>query len=380
MRRGWSEVSLGDVLSLDLDAVAVDPSASYGMVGVLSYGRGLFMKPTVGGADTSYKTFYRLHPGQIVLSQLFGWEGGIATVTDDYDGRYVSSQFPTFRPKPKLNEGFARWLMRNPRLWDQLRSSAKGMGDRRRTLSPDIFFAATTPLPSLMEQQRLAAHLDAIESGLTRAQRLRAEQEQQLQAALRSAFNRVEAAAEWRPMFEVAPLVRREVAVELEGVYPELGIRSFGRGTFHKPAVLGSETTKRLFEIHMGDLVFSNVFAWEGAVAVARADDHGRFGSHRFITCVCDPARVLPEFLCFYFLTNDGLAKLQRASPGGAGRNRTLGIAKLAEITVPLVSLAKQAEFTILLNLQAEVRAKAATASEQTDALLPSLLGQILNP
>lgn len=60
MKKGWSKVTFGELFYLDLDAVTVDASATYQMVGVLSYGRGLFGKPQVGGADTSYKTFYRL--------------------------------------------------------------------------------------------------------------------------------------------------------------------------------------------------------------------------------------------------------------------------------------------------------------------------------
>ena len=252
-------------------------------------------------------------------------------------------------------------------------------GTANVSLKEKDLLAVTIPLPPVAQQQRIVAHLDAIESRLTRAQKLREEQEHELQAALRSAFHQLEAHAEWGAMSEVAPLVRREVAIDAEGSYPELGIRSFGRGTFHKPDVLGIETTKHLFAIHAGDLVFSNVFAWEGAVAVAQPDDHGRVGSHRFITCVCDPVRVLSEFLQFYFLTKDGLDKLGKASPGGAGRNRTLGIGKLAEIKVPLVSLVQQIEFKKLLDVQAKLRAEAAQSEQRTAALLPSLLDRIFN-
>ena len=42
----------------------------------------------------------------------------------------------------------------------------------------------------------------------------------------------------------------------------------------------------KLFGIEKGDLVFSNIKAWEGAFAVAGEDDHGRVGSHRYLTCV----------------------------------------------------------------------------------------------
>lgn len=143
---------------------------------------------------------------------------------------------------------------------------------------------------------------------------------------------------------EIAPICRRPVIVDLSASYPELGIRSFGRGTFHKPPLAGSDVGgKKLYEIVPGDLVFSNVFAWEGAVAVARDEDAGRFGSHRFIACTVDPARADPKFICSYLVaSHDGLEQLRRASPGGAGRNRTLGLEKLVGIEVPLPPLAEQ--------------------------------------
>lgn len=74
---------------------------------------------------------------------------------------------------------------------------------------------------------------------------------------------------------EIAPLVRRIVEIEPDAMYPELGLRSYGKGTFHKPAIMGSELGgKRIYRIEAGDVVFSNVFSWEGAVAVARPEDH----------------------------------------------------------------------------------------------------------
>ena len=51
-------------------------------------------------------------------------------------------------------------------------------------------------------------------------------------------------------MKEVAPIIRREVKLNEESQYPELGIRCFGKGTFHKPALSGLEVaTKKIFQI-----------------------------------------------------------------------------------------------------------------------------------
>lgn len=167
---------------------------------------------------------------------------------------------------------------------------------------------------------------------------------------------------------DIAPIVRRPVEIDIDKAYPELGIRSFGKGTFHKPALAGTEVgSKRLFGIEPGDLIFSNVFAWEGAVAVAQPEDGGRFGSHRFITCVVDPKRAIASFLGRYLTaTPEGLEQIRRASPGGAGRNRTLGIEKLAEIEVPLPLLAVQQAIVTRLDTLAD---KVRQVTESLDAI-----------
>ena len=71
-----------------------------------------------------------------------------------------------------------------------------------------------------------------------------------------------------RPMWEIAPLVRRPI--ETFPDHPEVGIRSCGRGAFHwEPKTASELGEKRLFEWKSGDLLLNIVFAWEGAVAVA---------------------------------------------------------------------------------------------------------------
>lgn len=45
-------------------------------------------------------------------------------------------------------------------------------------------------------------------------------------------FHKTIEAADWRPMAEIAPLVRREVEIDPESNYTELGIRSFYKRHF----------------------------------------------------------------------------------------------------------------------------------------------------
>src|SRR6266542_422854 len=138
-------------------------------------------------------------------------------------------------------------------------------------------------------------------------------------------------------------LVRRPVEVDPIASYEEIGIRSFGRGFFPKPPILGSELgSKRMFEINEGDLVLNIVFAWEGAVALAGPREHKKCASHRFPTYVADPEVCDPRYLHYFFMTPRGLAALGQASPGSAGRNRTLNLRALEAVQVELPPVGEQ--------------------------------------
>lgn len=161
---------------------------------------------------------------------------------------------------------------------------------------------------------------------------------------------------------------------------PSSGVRSFGRGTFHKPDLLGADLSwQKLFLVQQGDLVFSNIKAWEGAFAVAGPDDHGRVGSHRYLTCVPTQGLATAEFIWFYLQTSEGLGKVQSASPGSADRNRTLGQGALEAITVPTPPIGRQEWFDRLHAKAREARGIRASTAKDVEALIPAMLHEIFD-
>lgn len=185
MSTTWPTVRLGEVLRLDLDRVPVDPAASYPMVGVLSFGRGLFHREVIDNGRTSYRFFLRLRAGHVVMSQLFGWEGALALSSDEYAGKFLSPQFPTFIcDASRLDKQFLGWLIRRKALWDDLGSRASGMGDRRRTLTPATLFACSVPLPPLAEQRQLVARIEAVAAQIGEARELRRQAAEEAEALL----------------------------------------------------------------------------------------------------------------------------------------------------------------------------------------------------
>jgi type I restriction enzyme S subunit len=352
-------------------------NAEYRLLGMRSKICGPFVRETKRGDETSALKLNRVQSGDFIYSRLFAWQGSFGIIPEEMDGCYVSNEFPIFRlDESRIAPKYLLYWFGLPHVQQIVEADCSGStpGTRNR-YKEDFFKALKLNLPPLNEQRRIVSKVESLEAKINEAKQLRADIQTEAQAMLHSAFQQVIDGAEYRPMSEVAPIVRRPVEIQVDGEYPELGVRSFGKGTFQKPVLNGIDVgTKKLYYIKPSDLVFSNVFAWEGAIAVAQPEDDGRVGSHRFITCVPHENVATSDFLRFYLLTIEGIEKIREASPGGAGRNRTLGLKKLEKIEVPIPDYDKQLWFD---GLQAKVTAiQQAQAENQTEleVLLPAIL------
>jgi type I restriction enzyme S subunit len=233
------------------------------------------------------------------------------------------------------------------------------------------------PVPPLPEQRRVVVRVDALTSRAQELRNLNASLVEDASRLLATEYNRITKDAPRIQFRMVAELVRRRVEMKPTESYAELGIRSFGKGAFHKPAQTGEQLgNKRVFRVHPHDLVFMNVFAWEGAIAVAKPEDKGRVGSHRFMTHQVLPEHATPEFLCYHFLTDYGLEQIRAASPGSAGRNRTLGIKKLHATRVPIPPIGAQRRFSALHAIREELRRLQIETEAELAAFTPALLAR----
>lgn len=375
---GWPLVRLGDVAEQVARGETPVTGNSYRLLGVRLWGRGAYERETIDGSGTKYSTLYRVETGDIVVNKIWARNGSVAVAGEDVHGTFGSSEFPTYRTDDtKLLPDWFRLFTLTKSLWEQCDGLSRGTSGQNR-LRPARFLEVEIPLPPLAEQQRIVARLDRVAGLIAARAHATAAMEADLQAMLARAFAHCVKAAPRRPMAEVAPLIRRPVEIESDGEYPELGVRSFGRGTFHKPVLSGVDVgSKKLFQIVPGDLLFNIVFAWEGAVAIAQPEDAGRVGSHRFLTCVPEPTSATADFLLFYFQSPEGLQRLGEASPGGAGRNRTLGLKKLEAIEVPVPPLETQHWFDSLQAKARRIRSIRAASARDADALIPALLHEI---
>lgn len=146
------------------------------------------------------------------------------------------------------------------------------------------------------------------------------------------------------------------VAVKPDETYTQIGIRSHGNGLFYKEPVKGIELgNKAVFWIEPDCFILNIVFAWEQAIGKTTQAEVGMIGSHRFPMYRPVKDRVDIDYLISFFLTKRGTDILEAASPGGAGRNKTLGQDRFLKSKIVLPPLSEQRKIAVILATQDKV-------------------------
>ncbi|MDF4764314.1 restriction endonuclease subunit S [Vibrio parahaemolyticus] len=369
------EYSLRDVLIRQKEAITVEDDAEYKRITIKMNGNGVLLRDEVIGDAIGTKRQFLVSSDQFVLSKIDARNGAFGIVPKSCDGAIITGNFWTFDVNSELADvKYLDFMSKTPEFKDFCIVASEGTTNRKY-LDENKFLDKRILLPELAEQKKVVAKILKFKNKIELARKIRNEILSDLYVLLNSTFHKLIEGAVYKPMSKVAPLERRKVEIDVNAEYPELGVRCFGNGTFHKPILDGMDVgTKKLYQMVPGDLVFSNVFAWEGAIAVVKKEDEGRVGSHRFITCLPKSGVVTADFLCFYFLTTEGLEKIQAASPGGAGRNRTLGLKKLENIEVPVPDYDKQLWFNQLQSYVKKIKQAQSENEIELEALMPSIL------
>ena len=238
-----------------------------------------------------------------------------------------------------------------------------GAGGQKR-ISDDFIRDFRHPLPHLPEQRTIADFLDRetakLDELVAKKERLiELLQEKRTALITRAVTGHLDPRAATRttasPVFPAIPRnwvlwklrrlirqVKRPLVVRPETEYREIGIRSWGKGIFHKEPVRGAVLgEKSVFRPKPGDFVLNIVFAWEGAVAAVSERETGMIASHRFPT-FRPSEHVDLDYLLMVLQSDQGRRLMEVNSPGAAGRNKTLRIGQFLDEELPLPGIEKQ--------------------------------------
>ena len=153
------------------------------------------------------------------------------------------------------------------------------------------------------------------------------------------------------PTNKVIKTIKNPVNVEPNTEYREIGIRSHGKGIFHKKLVQGNKLgNKRVFWVEEKCFIVNIVFAWEQAVAITSENERGLIASHRFPMYKPKNDLISLHYLLAFYQSPRGKFQLNLASPGGAGRNKTLGQKEFAQSLIPSPTFYEQKKIVEILS------------------------------
>lgn len=208
------------------------------------------------------------------------------------------------------------------------------------------------PLPPLSEQQKIAEILSNWDKAIQEVQLLIKKLEVRNKALAFSLLRGrlVNKNSRKISLSKFLTFTPREIEKPTEN-YLALGIRSHGKGIFHKPdSDPKAIAMDKLYEVKENDFIVNITFAWEHAVAIISKEDEGGLVSHRFPTYVIDQKTVSVEFFRHIILQPFFKQMLDNISPGGAGRNRVLSKKDLLKLEISVPSLEEQTVIAEVLN------------------------------
>ena len=208
------------------------------------------------------------------------------------------------------------------------------------------------PIPSLPEQQNIAEVLSTWDKAIKETSSIIKSLEKRNKALAFSLLRGKLSNGKIKelPLSKFLTHTPREID-KPKANYLALGIRSHGKGIFHKPnsdpKVIAME---KLFEVKENDFIVNITFAWEHAVAIISKNDEGGLVSHRFPTYVINNTVISTEYFRHYILQPFFKHMLDNISPGGAGRNRVLSKKDLIKLKIEVPTLVEQTKIAEILN------------------------------
>lgn len=383
---GLERIRVSEVLRLERRQVDVEPSGRYEEIGVRSFGRGIFHKEPVDGIALGSKRVFRVEPGDLVISNVFAWEGAIAVASEAEAGKIGSHRFMTFVPVDgRIETSWAAWFFRSEPGLALIRKASPGSAGRNKTLAVKRFEDLVIPLPPIDVQRHVAARLDGARASSQHIARL-ADRSNDLSAAFPAAcasaqhltlHQKLECGWRSERLGELMTQSEDRVSVQPDTPYPNLGIYSFGRGVFEKPPIEGDSTSATsLFRVRAGQFIYSRLFAFEGAYATVPDRFEGYFVSNEFPSFDVDPRQLDPRWLAAYLRSPGRWTELASTSIGLGVRRQRVPVESILSHEVLVPPLAQQEEMVRSIERVDAIRVNRSRSDARLAAIVPSLLNQ----
>jgi type I restriction enzyme S subunit len=250
---------------------------------------------------------------------------------------------------PGVDGQWLAFVTRSQRFRSLIQAAATGTSNSMKNVSQEAVRNIPRLVPPCAEQRQIADILSSWGESLCREQSLRTHLSS-LYRGLADRFLQIRGEGMHRLSRLLIP--ERMAAVTPDGPFRALGVRSHGKGTFSRIDALAAveEFGKTVYRVEPNRFIVNIVFAWEGAAAITSEADSGCLVSHRFPTFRINEQLLDIEYFRHVIRTKPFRQLLALASPGGAGRNKTLNRDDLLKFKIYVPSLSEQTAIAETLN------------------------------
>lgn len=349
----WKRVSIGTIARVNPPLPRrASPDEAVSFMSMSDLGEGLIVQRQLRSAREVMNGFTQFADGDVIIAKITPcFENGKGCICSELKNGlgFGSTEFIVLRPKEDVNRLFLYYLTISDSFRRAGAASMVGSAGQKR-LQPGFVRTYPVALPPIPEQEAITRILSSWDKAIRQladliSAKLRSREglvQRLLKGSLRfqgHATSTVDHTALGRVLEKVSD----SVVPVANQMYREIGVRSHGKGIFHKEPVTGESLgNKRVFRVVPGCLTVNIVFAWERAVAITTERENGMIASHRFPMFRPDPKRLMAEYALLFLLSKKGTEALELASPGGAGRNRTLSQTAFLKNSIPLPSHSEQ--------------------------------------
>jgi type I restriction enzyme S subunit len=153
----WTRVRIGDLVKMVTERVKIVPDSEYRMAGVKWYGEGVFHRETVRGSEMSASQVTPLVPGALIYNRLFAWKESFAVVPPEFDGYYVSNEFPQFIPDTeRISAEYLYLFCTREATTRAVNAASTGSSAvSRNRFKEEQFLGFEIPLPPVAEQRAI---------------------------------------------------------------------------------------------------------------------------------------------------------------------------------------------------------------------------------
>jgi type I restriction enzyme, S subunit len=373
MVNGWQTVMLGEILTERRETPSPEKieAGEISIVSKIGFNEGKIELRS----ETSTKTgMILIRPGDLVISGINAVKGAIAIYSETalqpiaatiHYGAYIPN-------KERVDIKYLWWFLRSAAFRDIVQHHIPG--GIKTELKAKRFLAVPVSLPPFTEQRRILRRIEALAGRVAEAQSLRKEISKDLDAFV-SSYHVNYSAGRIILLKDILFLDEEKETIQPDGIYPQVGVKGFGKGLFARETLTGTQTTYKWFNrLYYGAIVLSQVKGWEGAIGVCDESLVGKFVSPEYRIFRCVPDQAIPEYLSVLFSTPYFYSKLKDLSRGVGGRRERVRPELFIELEIPMPDIQRQRKAIEIFSKFPKLHAAQVETGKELSALMPSIL------